>query len=122
MPARIVIVHDEPDFADSLTTALRSAGHDVATFTDPTAGLDALDEAHRVEVLITRVAFPPGKPNGVSLARMARYKRPGIRVVFAALPELEKHTDGLGEFMPMPVGVPDAMQAVIRLLESGAEG
>jgi DNA-binding NtrC family response regulator len=122
MPARIVIVHDEPDFADSLTAALRSAGHDVATFTDPTAGLDALDEARRVEVLITRVAFTPGKPNGVSLARMARYKRPGIRVLFSALPELEKHTERLGEFMPMPVSVPDVMQAVVRLLGSGAEG
>jgi CheY-like chemotaxis protein len=75
MPARIVIVHDEPDFADSLTTALRSAGHDVATFMDPQVGWNALDKAHRVELLITRVAFPPGKPNGVSLARMARYKR-----------------------------------------------
>ena len=122
MPARIVIVHDEPDFADSLTTALRSAGHDVATFMDPQVGWNALDKAHRVELLITRVAFPPGKPNGVSLARMARYKRPGIRILFAALPEFEKYTDRLGEFMPMPVSVPDAMRAVVRLLESGAEG
>lgn len=121
MPARIVIVHDEPDFADSLTAALKSAGHDVAMFTDPTAGLDALDDARRVELLITRVTFPPGKPNGVSLARMARYKRPSIRVLFAALPEFAEHTEGLGEFMPMPVSVPDVMQAVIRLLESGAE-
>src|ERR1700679_2810459 len=28
MPARIVIIHDEQDFADSLTVALRLAGHD----------------------------------------------------------------------------------------------
>jgi DNA-binding NtrC family response regulator len=79
MPVRIVIVHDEPDFVNPLTAALRLAGHDVATFMDPTAGLDALDEARRVEPLITRVNFPPGKPNGVSLARMAHYKRPSVR-------------------------------------------
>jgi DNA-binding response OmpR family regulator len=118
MPARIVIVHDEPDFAVPLTAALRSKGYDVATFMDPTAGLDALDEARRVELLITCVNFPPGKPNGVSLARMARYKRPGIRVMFTALPEFAEHTDGLGEFVPMPANV---TQAAIRLLESGAK-
>jgi hypothetical protein len=32
---------------------------------DPTAGWNVLDEARRVELLITRVNFPPGKPNGV---------------------------------------------------------
>jgi DNA-binding response OmpR family regulator len=86
MPARIVIVHDEPDFADPLTATLRSEGHDVATFTDPTIGLDALDAARRVELLITCVNFPPGKPNGVSLARMARYRRPDIRVCLRGFP------------------------------------
>jgi DNA-binding NtrC family response regulator len=121
MPARIVIVHDEPDFADPLTAALRLAGHDVVTFTDPTAGWDALDEARRVEVLVTRVDFSPGKPHGVSLARMARYKQPDIRIVFTALPEFAEHIDGLGEFVPMPANVPDVMLAVIRLLNSGAE-
>ena len=85
MPARIVIVHDEPDFADPLTAALRLAGHDVATFMDSQVGWDALDAAERIELLITRVDFPPGKPHGVSLARMARYKRLGIRVMFTAL-------------------------------------
>jgi DNA-binding NtrC family response regulator len=121
MPARIVIVHDEPDFADSLTAALRLAGYEVATFINPTDGWNALDEARRVELLITRVKFPPGNPNGISLARMARYKRPAIRIIFAALPEFAEHTKGLGEFMPMPVNVPDVTLAAIRLLESGAE-
>jgi hypothetical protein len=59
------------------------------------AGWNALDEAHCVELLITRVDFSPGKPNGISLARMARYKRPTIQVVFTALPEFAEYTDGL---------------------------
>ena len=121
MPARIVIIHDDPDFADPLTAALTLAGHDVATFTDPMAGWDALDAAYRVEVLITRVTFAPGKPNGISLARMARSKRPGIRVLFTALPEFAEHANGLGAFMPMPVNVPEMVHAVGLLLESGVE-
>ena len=51
------------------------------------AALDALENAQRVEVLITRVRFPPGKPNGIALALMARHKRPGIKVLFTARPE-----------------------------------
>ena len=38
--------------------------------------LSALENADRADVLITRLTFPPGNPNGVSLALMARAKRP----------------------------------------------
>jgi len=40
--------------------------------------LSALENADRADVLITRLTFPPGNPNGVSLALMARAKRPSI--------------------------------------------
>ena len=79
MPARIVVVHDDPEFVDQLQSALRRAGRDVAAFADLMDALAALDAAQRIEVLITRMQFPPGKPNGLALARMARHKRPGIR-------------------------------------------
>jgi DNA-binding NtrC family response regulator len=118
MPARIVVVHDEPEFVDQLSDALRLAGHEVAAFADPMAALDALDAAQVVDVLITRVQFAPGKPNGISLVRMARVKRPGIRVLFTALPEFEGHAAPFGEFMPLPVRVPDVVEAVTRLLKS----
>jgi DNA-binding NtrC family response regulator len=121
MPARIVIVHDKRGFAASLTVALRSAGHDVTAFTDTLAAWDALDEARRVEVLVTRVNFRPGKPSGISLARMARYKRPSIQAIFLGLPEFAEHTAELGEFIPMPASVSDVVHVVTRLLESGAE-
>jgi DNA-binding NtrC family response regulator len=116
MPARIVIVHDEQQFADSLTAALTSAGYDVAPFMDPVAALNALDEARRVEVLVTRIEFHPGQPHGVSLARMARHKRPGIHTVFIGPSALAEHTAELGEFIPTPASIRDVMRAVIRLL------
>jgi len=74
-----------------------------------------------VEVLVARVDFPRGKPTGISFARMARYERPGIRVVFTARPEFAEHADGLGEFVPMPANMPDMVHVVGRLLESCAE-
>ena len=42
------------------------------------SGIDALEHPKRIELLITRVRFPAGTPNGAALARMARLKRPGI--------------------------------------------
>jgi hypothetical protein len=58
------------------------------------SAIEALEAAQLIEVLITRVIFPEGQPNGVSLALMARVKKPGVKVLFAALPETQKHTEG----------------------------
>ena len=82
--------------------------------------VDALDKAQTVELLITRVQFATGKPNGIALARMARFRRRNIQILFTALPEFEQEVKGLGEFMPMPVAVPDVVDAAERLLNSAA--
>jgi len=121
MPARVVVVHDEPGFADQLAGALRLAGHDVAAFVDPMLALDALDTAQHIEILITRIEFPPGKPNGVALARMVRAKRPGVRVVFTARPEFKAHAEGLGEFFSVPIDIADVVAVVGRLLNADGE-
>jgi hypothetical protein len=63
VPARIVVVHDDPEFIDITAAALTAAG----------------------------------QPNGVSLALMARTKKPRVKVLFVALPETQEHTAGVGE-------------------------
>ena len=116
MPARVVVVHDDPEFVARTATGLRVAGYDVATFTDTLAATDALDKAERiVEVLITRVLFPKGQPHGVALALMARMKRPGVKVLFVARPDTRGFTDGVGEFLPAPVATADIVAAVERI-------
>ena len=77
---------------------------------------DALKVGNRVEVLVTRIRFPPGQPHGVALARHARAHRPAVRVLFAALPEFQVHTEGLGAFLAVPVSPADIAMAVARLL------
>ncbi len=96
--------------------ALEAAGHDVKAFSDSMSAIDALEAAERTELLITRVAFPVGKPNGVSLARMARVKKPGVRVLFAARDENRQHTEGLGEFLAVPVTGPEIVATAARIL------
>jgi DNA-binding NtrC family response regulator len=116
MPAQVVLVHNVTKFALEASAALRRAGYRVAVFTDPVKALDALDRAQTVEVLITRVNFPPGKPNGVSLALMTRYRRPNVRVIFTARAEMARHTQDIGELVPAPVSIPELVGVVSRLL------
>jgi DNA-binding NtrC family response regulator len=117
MPARVVVVHDDQDFADRVAAALGAGGHDVAVFPDPLVAWDALEAAKRIDVLVARVEYPPGKSNGLALARMARSKRPQIKILFTALPQYAENTVDLGEFLPMPVSVEDTIEAVTRLLD-----
>jgi CheY-like chemotaxis protein len=121
VPAHVVVVHDDQEFLADVVAALKLENHSVAAFVDPMAALDALDAALSVEVLITRVQFSTGKPNGLALARMARARRPRIRILFTALPEFAEHAEGLGTFMALPVKVSDMVDAVERMLKSDAQ-
>ena len=91
----------------------------VVAFADTMSATDALQAAQRIELLITRIIFPPGQPNGVSLPRMARVKRPGVKIMFAARPETREHTEGVGEFQPAPATPAEIVEKVERMLAEG---
>lgn len=117
MPARIVVVHDDPGFIEDAAAALWAAGYDVAAFSDSMTALLALEAAQSVELLITHVTFPSG-PNGVSLALVAKNRRPGLRVLFTAQPESQPYTVGVGEFLPAPVSAAELVEAIGRMLST----
>jgi hypothetical protein len=114
MPAQVVLAHDIEDFATEAAAPERGLrGRRVYGSTRGTgrarSGRNRPSPNHEVN-------FPPGKPNGVSLALMTRTRRPNIRIVFAAVAETEPYTVGIGEFLPMPVHIPDLVATVLRLL------
>jgi DNA-binding NtrC family response regulator len=119
MPPQILIAHDEADFLNKTSSALKEAGYgDIAAVSDPTAALLAI--TGRVELLITRVAFPSGKQAGLALALMARRSRPDIKILFAARPEFRDSARGLGEFLSLPVSIADLVATVQRLMSQSA--
>ena len=116
MPAQIVLVHDDKSFLEEVAAAFAALGHDIAAFERSITALSALEAAERADVLITRLSFPPGNPNGVSLARSARLRRPGIKVFFAGPEQLREYTEGVGEFLPSPISVSELVETVTRSL------
>jgi DNA-binding NtrC family response regulator len=116
MSARVVVVHDDTEFCISLTVALRVAGYEVAAYPHPLAALAALNSARPIELVLTRVRFPSGKGDGVSLALSARYRRTDIKVLFLALPAFAEYVTGLGEFIAAPAEIEDVIGAVRRLV------
>ena len=120
MPARIVVVHDDQKFRECVVTALQSAGYDIKALAGSMAAIEALEAATRIELLITRVMFPEGTPHGISLACLARMKKPGVRVLFVARDENREHTEGIGEFLAMPVTGPAIAATVKRILAEDA--
>ena len=113
MPARIVLVHDDKAFLEEVAAAFAAVGHDIATFE---RSMTALEAAQSVDVLITRLNFPAGNPNGVSLARVTRNSRPGIKVFFFGPAQMQEYTDGVGDFLPYPITVSELVEMVAKLL------
>ena len=58
MPARIVVVHDEPSLLEPLAASLKADGHEVAAFDDPGAALRWISPGMSVEVRIVFGSHP----------------------------------------------------------------
>lgn len=116
MPTRIVVVLNEEGVGDEVAAAIAVAGYDAKPLPNSMAALTALEGAARIDLLITCAEFGPGQPNGVALTRMARHKRPRIRVLFVGDPGLVHHMDGLGAFLASPVAAQEIAEKAIEML------
>jgi DNA-binding response OmpR family regulator len=78
--AHIIVVDDDQDIRDWVGSVLREAGHDVVSAPDGIAALDILDGGGPLDLLLTDVIMPG--LNGFNLARMARVRRPRLRILY----------------------------------------
>ena len=118
MPARVIIVLPEPGAAQEVANLLPLAARYVLSLCSSLTALNALEAAENVAVLVACSNYPPGQPNGVSLIRMARRKRPRIRAVFIGEARHEPLVAGLGLFLASPAQPASIAQAVQVLLAS----
>ena len=116
MPAQVVVVLDDLEFADQAVEELAAQNYEAIALPDPLAALDALESAVRVDLLITCTIHAEGQPNGVSLALMAKAKRRDVKVIFVGTPEQACYTEGLGTFLTSPVTVEVVVETAVSLL------
>jgi CheY-like chemotaxis protein len=95
--ATILMVEDDPAFADALDRGLRAARFDVVAVNDSLAALRLLESDRPVDMLLTDIKMPEGQPHGIALSLMARRQRPSLPVIFmSGYPDLIKDA-GLDE-------------------------
>lgn len=77
----ILVIDDEPTIRMLIADLLTEAGYRVIEAADGPSGLEALESATRVDLLITDVGLPGGM-NGRQTADAARTLQPELRVLF----------------------------------------
>jgi CheY-like chemotaxis protein len=130
--AYLLIVDDDADFAEALSTVLRSQGHETAIETDAVKTVDRIRQ-RRPDVLILDVMFPENDTAGFEVARAVRRdfgKMPVLLLtaVNQRFPLGFSNTDidptwlPVTEFMEKPVDFKVLGDKVAEILSSGGPG
>jgi DNA-binding NtrC family response regulator len=97
--------------------ALQAAGYQTGSFETYFAAAEEIDKGAGA-VLVVGLRLPPGTPQGLSIARMARHRRPGLPIIFVTgHPELAALADEeTGRMMLKPIDLGLLVNAVRELL------
>jgi CheY-like chemotaxis protein len=101
--ARILVVDDDSVFGDAIARALRTAGFEVCTAPDYRLALEDLESTRPIDLLITDIVMPD-RVNGVALSRMARMRRPELKVIYLTgydIPGIED--EAIGPVLRKPI-------------------
>ena len=113
MAVNIVLANCNTDLLRSLRDALAGEGFSISAFGNSMQALVALENDETVDLLIAGMMFPSGQPNGLSIARMTRLKRPNFSALFVDDEHLEQHLDEWMAFVPASAKVQDLVSAAI---------
>jgi CheY-like chemotaxis protein len=79
----ILTVDDNPTVLATTVLQLEALGYQTLAAHNAETALEMLDRDAKVDVLFTDIVMP-GTINGKELAKLARIKRPGLKVVYAS--------------------------------------
>ncbi|MBP6029925.1 MAG: response regulator [Sphingobium sp.] len=118
----ILLVEDEDMVRAVAERALSRQGYSVLTAADGELGLEALDKAEKVDLLISDVVMP--NMDGPAMVRVARARRPDLPVLFMsgyAEEQLRKSIDMDNvSFLPKPFSVAQLSEAVAEVFAQAA--
>ncbi len=119
--ARVLLVEDDAAVRAATARILTSVGHQVASFADGEAALQALSGLGEIDLLLTDVVMPG--MSGPRVAREVLRRRPNIGVLFmSGFPGDELLLDGMSisetPYLPKPFHNAELLDAVSRALNS----
>src|ERR1700730_18251835 len=99
----ILVVDDDQVFGDAAARILRAAGFEVFLAPDYRLGLQELESTRPVDLLVNDIVLPE-LVNGIGLARMARMRRPDLKVIYLTACDIPGVEDeGIGSVLRKPI-------------------
>jgi CheY-like chemotaxis protein len=111
--ASVLLVEDDSVFAAAAASVLRAAGFSVVHAPDHRVALEELESERPIALLLTDIVMPE-RVNGLALARMARLRRPELRILYMSgydIPGLAG--EALGSVLRKPIDN-DTLVAAVR--------
>jgi len=93
---RILLVDDDEVFREATAAVLRAAGYEVRPAPDFRLALEILESDEAIDLFLVDIVMPD-RVNGLALARMARLRRPDIKIMYVSgydLPGIEAEALG----------------------------
>jgi DNA-binding NtrC family response regulator len=119
MPDRILVIEDDEATRYAYERALNAGGYRTAGFETYFAAAQEIDNGTGA-LLVVDLFLPPGTPQGLSIALMARHHRPGLPIIFVTgHPEIAELADeDTGPIMLKPIDPVLLVAKVRELLEA----
>lgn len=80
--ANILVIEDDEAFRRLVAQILERGGFNVFPVRDFTAAIQIIESNQPIELLLTDVGLPAGTPHGISIAQMAKTRRPLLKIVY----------------------------------------
>jgi CheY-like chemotaxis protein len=103
LPGRVLFVDDDQVFAEASAQVLRGAGYEVQIAPDYRLALEVLESNALVDLLVCDIVMPD-RVNGLALGRMARLRRPELKIIYITghdIPGIED--EALGPVLRKPI-------------------
>lgn len=100
---RVLFVDDDQVFAEASAQVLRGAGYEVQIAPDYRLALEVLESNALVDLLVCDIVMPD-RVNGLALGRMARLRRPELKIIYITghdIPGVED--EALGPVLRKPI-------------------
>lgn len=117
--SRVLLVDDDEIFGATTAKFLSAAGLEVTAVPDYRAALQIIESDAVVDLLLTDIVMP-NRINGLALARMARLRRPKLKIIYLSgydIPQIA--AEALGPVLRKPIENQLLVDEIRRLLAEG---